>query len=151
MHTVVLNKQYAVVCQISCVSFPHSAHLVPVYSFGENEVFDQVQNPKGTWLRWIQDRLQSIMGISLPLFHARGVFQYSIGVIPYRKPINTVSEWKEHRPQTICTTPAIVSHNMFTNHFKCTIEQLEQQIPTHTHTHSPYGKREAAKTRSNNM
>ncbi|XP_031428056.1 2-acylglycerol O-acyltransferase 2 [Clupea harengus] len=72
------------------LAMEHGAHLVPVYSFGENEVFDQVQNPKGTWLRWIQDRLQSIMGISLPLFHARGVFQYSIGVIPYRKPINTV-------------------------------------------------------------
>lgn len=67
-----------------------SASLVPVYSFGENEVFDQVSNPQGTWLRWIQDSLQSIMGVSLPLFHARGIFQYSFGLIPYRKPINTV-------------------------------------------------------------
>lgn len=69
-----------------------SAHLVPVFSFGENELFDQVGNPRGTCLRWIQDKLQSIMGISLPLFHARGIFQYSFGVIPYRKPINTVGE-----------------------------------------------------------
>lgn len=37
-----------------------------------------------------QNRLQSIMGVALPLFHARGVFQYSFGLIPYRKPINTV-------------------------------------------------------------
>lgn len=37
-----------------------------------------------------QDRLQSIMGIAMPLFHARGVFQYSFGLMPYRKPINTV-------------------------------------------------------------
>ncbi|KAL2094355.1 hypothetical protein ACEWY4_009074 [Coilia grayii] len=72
------------------LAMEHGAHLVPVYSFGENEVFDQVDNPKGTWLRMIQDRLQSIMGISLPLFHARGVFQYSFGFLPYRKPINTV-------------------------------------------------------------
>ncbi|XP_056592959.1 2-acylglycerol O-acyltransferase 2 [Triplophysa dalaica] len=68
----------------------HGAHLVPTYSFGENEVFDQVENTRGTWLRYIQERLQSIMGISLPLFHARGVFQYSFGLMPYRKPINTV-------------------------------------------------------------
>ncbi|XP_057177422.1 2-acylglycerol O-acyltransferase 2 isoform X2 [Triplophysa rosa] len=68
----------------------HGAHLVPTYSFGENEVFDQVENHRGTWLRYIQERLQSIMGISLPLFHARGVFQYSFGLMPYRKPINTV-------------------------------------------------------------
>lgn len=72
--------------------FSSSADLVPIYSFGENEVFDQVENPRGTWLRYIQERLQSIMGISLPLFHARGVFQYSFGLMPYRKPINTVGK-----------------------------------------------------------
>ncbi|XP_059401062.1 2-acylglycerol O-acyltransferase 2-A-like isoform X2 [Carassius carassius] len=72
------------------LAIEHGADLVPIYSFGENEVFDQVENPRGTWLRYIQERLQSIMGISLPLFHARGVFQYSFGLMPYRKPINTV-------------------------------------------------------------
>ncbi|XP_038563346.1 2-acylglycerol O-acyltransferase 2 isoform X1 [Micropterus salmoides] len=72
------------------MAMEHGAHLVPVFSFGENELFEQVKNPRGTWLRWIQERLQSIMGISLPLFHGRGIFQYSFGLIPYRKPINTV-------------------------------------------------------------
>ncbi|KAG7222810.1 hypothetical protein INR49_016062 [Caranx melampygus] len=72
------------------MAMEHGAHLVPVFSFGENEVFDQVENQRGTWLRWTQERLQSIMGISLPLFHARGIFQYSFGLMPYRKPINTV-------------------------------------------------------------
>ncbi len=72
--------------------FSSSADLVPIYSFGENELFDQVKNPRGTWLRYIQERLQQIMGISLPLFHARGVFQYSFGLMPYRKPINTVGK-----------------------------------------------------------
>uniref|UniRef100_A0A667YH31 Monoacylglycerol O-acyltransferase 2 n=1 Tax=Myripristis murdjan TaxID=586833 RepID=A0A667YH31_9TELE len=72
------------------LAMEYGAHLVPVFSFGENEVFDQVENPRGTWLRWIQERLQAIMGISLPLFHARGIFQYSFGLMPYRKPITTV-------------------------------------------------------------
>ncbi|MEQ2278227.1 2-acylglycerol O-acyltransferase 2-A [Xenotaenia resolanae] len=72
------------------MAMEHGAHLVPVFSFGENEVYDQVENPRGTWLRWIQERLQSIMGISLPLFHARGIFQYSFGLMPYRRPIYTV-------------------------------------------------------------
>uniref|UniRef100_A0A3P8SP50 Acyltransferase n=1 Tax=Amphiprion percula TaxID=161767 RepID=A0A3P8SP50_AMPPE len=72
------------------MAMEQGAHLVPVYSFGENEVFDQVENPRGTWLRWTQERLQSIMGIALPLFHARGVFQYSFGLMPYRKPITTI-------------------------------------------------------------
>uniref|UniRef100_A0A8C1GQH6 Acyltransferase n=1 Tax=Cyprinus carpio TaxID=7962 RepID=A0A8C1GQH6_CYPCA len=72
------------------LAIEHGADLVPMYSFGENTVFDQVENPRGTWLRYIQERMQHIMGISLPLFHARGVFQYSFGLMPYRKPINTV-------------------------------------------------------------
>lgn len=68
----------------------HGVPLVPVFSFGENELFDQVENVPGSWLRWIQNRLQKIMGISLPLFHGRGIFQYSFGLLPYRRPITTV-------------------------------------------------------------
>ncbi|XP_077197345.1 2-acylglycerol O-acyltransferase 2 [Paroedura picta] len=72
------------------LAIAHGVPLVPVFSFGENELFDQVENPKGSWLRWTQEYLQKIMGISLPLFHARGVFQYSFGLLPYRRPIYTV-------------------------------------------------------------
>lgn len=73
-------------------SAPCSTPLVPVFSFGENDLFEQVRNPKGSWLRQLQHRLQQIMGISLPLFHARGIFQYSFGLIPYRRPICTVGK-----------------------------------------------------------
>ncbi|KAK2488940.1 hypothetical protein MC885_017810 [Smutsia gigantea] len=55
----------------------HGVDLVPIFSFGENDLFDQVENYPGSWLRRIQNQLQKIMGISLPLFHGRGVFQYS--------------------------------------------------------------------------
>ncbi|XP_020665348.3 2-acylglycerol O-acyltransferase 2 [Pogona vitticeps] len=72
------------------LALQHGIRLVPVFSFGENELFDQVENPKGSWLRCIQDFLQKYMGISLPLFHARGIFQYSFGLLPYRRPICTV-------------------------------------------------------------
>ncbi|KAK1336129.1 hypothetical protein QTO34_003929 [Cnephaeus nilssonii] len=68
----------------------HGVPLVPVFSFGENELFDQVENSPGSWLRWIQNQLQKVMGISLPLFHGRGIFQYSFGLLPYRRPIATV-------------------------------------------------------------
>ncbi|XP_032834501.1 2-acylglycerol O-acyltransferase 2-A-like isoform X1 [Petromyzon marinus] len=66
------------------------AQLVPVFSFGENELFQQVGNPRGSWLRAAQERLQGLMGVALPLFHARGVFQYSFGLLPYRTAIHTV-------------------------------------------------------------
>ncbi|NXN88359.1 MOGT2 acyltransferase, partial [Bombycilla garrulus] len=72
------------------LAIQHGTPLVPAFSFGENDLFDQVNNPRGSWLRRIQHRLQQIMGISLPLFHARGIFQYNLGLIPYRRPICTV-------------------------------------------------------------
>ncbi|KAE8604390.1 hypothetical protein XENTR_v10014696 [Xenopus tropicalis] len=72
------------------VAFKQGAHLVPVFSFGENELFQQVPNPKGSFLRCVQERLQKIMGFAMPLFHARGIFQYSFGLMPYRMPIHTV-------------------------------------------------------------
>ncbi|XP_034413104.1 2-acylglycerol O-acyltransferase 1 isoform X2 [Cyclopterus lumpus] len=72
------------------LALKHGAQLVPVFSFGENELFDQMENPTGSPLRKLQNRLQSIMGVAMPLFHARGVFQYSFGLMPYRKPIHTV-------------------------------------------------------------
>ncbi|XP_073404705.1 2-acylglycerol O-acyltransferase 2 [Dendrobates tinctorius] len=72
------------------LAIENGASLVPVFSFGENELFDQVENPKGSLLRSLQEKLQKLMGVALPLFHARGVFQYSFGLMPYRRPINTI-------------------------------------------------------------
>ncbi|XP_030072773.1 2-acylglycerol O-acyltransferase 1 [Microcaecilia unicolor] len=92
------------------VALKHGAHLVPVFSFGENELFQQVANPKGSVLRTVQERLQKIMGFALPLFHARGIFQYSFGLIPYRKPIHTV-----------VGKPIVVVQNL-----NPTVEEIEQ-------------------------
>uniref|UniRef100_A0A3B3TB87 Acyltransferase n=1 Tax=Paramormyrops kingsleyae TaxID=1676925 RepID=A0A3B3TB87_9TELE len=74
------------------LALKHGAQLVPVFSFGENELFDQMENPVGSPLRCLQERMQKVMGVALPLFHARGVFQYSFGLLPYRKPIHTVGK-----------------------------------------------------------
>uniref|UniRef100_A0A8C9AHL3 Acyltransferase n=1 Tax=Prolemur simus TaxID=1328070 RepID=A0A8C9AHL3_PROSS len=72
------------------LALTHGVPLVPIFSFGENDLFDQVENSSGSWLRCVQNWLQKIMGISLPLFHGRGIFQYSFGLMPYRRPITTV-------------------------------------------------------------
>ncbi|NXC15054.1 MOG2A acyltransferase, partial [Corythaeola cristata] len=85
------------------LAIEHGTPLIPTFSFGENDLFEQVWNPKGSWLRQLQYRLQQIMGISLPLFHARGIFQYSFGLLPYRRPICTVvgkpiPVQRKHRP-----------------------------------------------------
>ncbi|XP_060635757.2 2-acylglycerol O-acyltransferase 2-B-like [Anolis sagrei] len=72
------------------MALTHGAALVPVFSFGENELFLQVSNPRGSLIRAVQERLQRVMGLALPLFHARGVFQYDFGLLPFRRPIHTV-------------------------------------------------------------
>ncbi|XP_040038774.1 2-acylglycerol O-acyltransferase 2-A isoform X1 [Gasterosteus aculeatus] len=90
------------------MALKHGAQLVPVFSFGENELFDQMENPSGSPLRKLQNGLQSIMGVAMPLFHARGVFQYSFGLIPYRKPIHTVVG----KPIAVVQTPSPSSEDI---------------------------------------
>lgn len=64
--------------------------LVPVFSFGENFIYGQVPNPEGSMLRRFQDWFERNFAFSPPIFYGRGIFQYSIGIVPYRKPINVV-------------------------------------------------------------
>lgn len=47
----------------------------------------------------------------MPLIYARGVFQYSFGLMPYRKPINTVGttpRWS-HRNVAVSRRPQLLS------------------------------------------
>jgi len=64
--------------------------LVPVFSFGDHALWEQEPNPKGSRLRNFQDASQRLMQFALPLFSARGIFQYNHGLIPYRNPVDTI-------------------------------------------------------------
>ncbi|KAL6716279.1 diacylglycerol O-acyltransferase 1 [Lecanora helva] len=66
------------------------ADLVPVLAFGENELYDQLQPEQHPLIHKIQLVVKKIMGFTVPLFHARGVFNYDIGMMPYRRPLNIV-------------------------------------------------------------
>ncbi|XP_042206558.1 2-acylglycerol O-acyltransferase 1-like isoform X2 [Homarus americanus] len=68
----------------------HGASLVPMFSFGENEIYDQIANPEGSFVRRFQNALQKLIGLAPCMFIGRGVFQYSLGIVPFRKPIYTV-------------------------------------------------------------
>lgn len=68
----------------SCAS---RASLVPVFSFGEKELFQQYPNPPGSWVRRVQEALQAMLSVALPLFHGR------LGLLlPFREPIHTEGE-----------------------------------------------------------
>lgn len=112
------------------LALKHGAQLVPVFSFGENELFDQIENPAGSPLRRLQNRLQGIMGIAVPLFHARGVFQYSFGLIPYRKPIHTVVG----KPIPVTQTPSPSSEDIESLH-KVYLQSLTELFEQHKRTY----------------
>ncbi|CAF5111808.1 unnamed protein product, partial [Rotaria sp. Silwood1] len=71
------------------IGLAHGASLVPVFSFGENDLYDQISNPRGSKLRQFQMILQKKLGYSTPFFRGRGIFQYAFGFLPQRHPIDT--------------------------------------------------------------
>ncbi|TGO27415.1 hypothetical protein BPAE_0042g00280 [Botrytis paeoniae] len=66
------------------------ADLVPVLAFGENDLYDQFSADSHPWIHKFQLLVKKLMGFTIPLFHARGVFNYDVGLMPYRRPLNIV-------------------------------------------------------------
>ncbi|XP_036029801.1 diacylglycerol O-acyltransferase 2-like protein 6 [Onychomys torridus] len=70
------------------------AYVVPSYTFGENEVYNQETFPEGTWLRFFQKNFQKIgkkiLGLNFCTFHGRGLTRGSWGFLPFNHPITTV-------------------------------------------------------------
>ena len=85
-YRLVLNKRKGFVKIAIQTGIP----LVPVFSFGETEIFDQFSNEPGTFLRAYQDFVKKWTGIAPAMPYARGLSAKSYGLIPYRRPITTV-------------------------------------------------------------
>jgi 2-acylglycerol O-acyltransferase 2/2-acylglycerol O-acyltransferase 1 len=66
------------------------ADLVPVLAFGENDVYDQLDTESHPYVHKFQMLVKKVMGFTVPIFHARGIFNYDVGMMPYRRPINIV-------------------------------------------------------------
>lgn len=72
------------------LALKYGASLVPCLSFGENELFSQVPNPPGSAARKLQDAMIRTLGFTLPAVYGRGIFQYSLGLLPHRHPLHVV-------------------------------------------------------------
>lgn len=72
------------------LALKHGADLVPVYNFGETELYDQLPNEPGSRTRAIQDWMLRNAGWTTPFAHGRGVFNYSYGLLPRRVELNIV-------------------------------------------------------------
>ncbi|KAK0126242.1 diacylglycerol O-acyltransferase 1 [Cadophora gregata] len=66
------------------------ADLVPVLAFGENDLYDQLQPDSHPKIHKFQLFVKKLLGFTIPLFHARGIFNYDVGLMPYRRPLNIV-------------------------------------------------------------
>lgn len=66
------------------------ADLVPVLAFGENDLYEQVRSDQHPLIYKVQMLVKRFLGFTVPLFHARGIFNYDVGLMPYRRPLNIV-------------------------------------------------------------
>ncbi|KAL2159219.1 hypothetical protein VTH06DRAFT_2651 [Thermothelomyces fergusii] len=66
------------------------ADLVPVLAFGENELYDQLSARQHPWLHRLQMWVLRTLKFTLPFLHGRGIFNYDVGLMPYRRPLNIV-------------------------------------------------------------
>lgn len=57
----------------------NGADLVPVLGFGENDLYEQFQPDKHPFVHKFQMLVKQWVGFTIPLFHARGVFNYDVG------------------------------------------------------------------------
>ncbi|KAI8454413.1 diacylglycerol acyltransferase, partial [Phakopsora pachyrhizi] len=73
------------------LAIKEGADLVPVFSFGENEIYDQLVSQDGSVLSKLQKGFKRLFGFTFPIFYGRGLFgSGSIGLLPHRRPIVSV-------------------------------------------------------------
>jgi len=71
-----------------CLRF--GVDLVPTFSFNEQFIFRQITAEQGSFLMKVYNFVESTLGFIPVLFFGRGVFNYTFGLLPYRKPIHVV-------------------------------------------------------------
>lgn len=72
------------------IAMQTGAKLVPVLCFGENDMYEQMDNDDGSLLYYMQIKFKTIFRWTLPMFVGRGLFHRSMGWMPYMRPMNVV-------------------------------------------------------------
>ena len=87
-HSLTLNRRQG----FFRIALQHGALLVPIYSFGENDLFEQAANEEGSTLRKWQNIFLKYAGFATPLFSGAGSSGGSMPMsfIPVRVPVVTV-------------------------------------------------------------
>jgi len=69
------------------LALEHGALLFPTIVFGENDIYEQIDN---VFVRALQQAWYRVFGFSTPFFFGRGIFNYRFGWLPRRIPITMV-------------------------------------------------------------
>ncbi|KAK2009630.1 diacylglycerol acyltransferase [Colletotrichum eremochloae] len=77
------------------------ADLVPVLGFGENDLYDQLSPKSHPWVHNFQMFVLRVFKFTLPALHGRGILNYDVGMMPYRRPLNIVVG----KPIKVTTSP----------------------------------------------
>ncbi|XP_045629773.1 2-acylglycerol O-acyltransferase 3 [Ursus americanus] len=105
----------------------HGASLVPMYSFGENDIFHFKFFDTNSWQHLCQLTFKKIMGFSPCIFWGRGLFSAnSWGLLPLARPITTVVGHPIPVPQRLDPTKEEVDH-----YHTLYMEALEQLFEDH--------------------
>jgi len=129
----VLKRRYGFIK----LAIRYGASLVPVIAFGENDIWNQVKNPEGSYVRKFQKLFQKMLTFTPIFFHGRGVFQYSIGILPHRRQITTVVGKPIECP-TI-HNPDIKIIELYHQKY---VSALQELFDTHKDTYAPSRKRD---------
>ena len=70
------------------IAMETGACLVPVFTFGEVELFTPIMDPSKT--RGLLYKIQKALHVGTPLVNGRGVFNYRAGILPHRVALNTI-------------------------------------------------------------
>ncbi|RNF24910.1 putative diacylglycerol acyltransferase, partial [Trypanosoma conorhini] len=72
------------------IALQEGSPLVPVYAFGENDVYAIPRVATSAWWRRVEKLFRKATTFGFPLFLGRGWFNYSFGILPHRRPITVV-------------------------------------------------------------
>lgn len=86
MYRILIKKRKGF-CRLA---LKHGSPLVPVFSFGEHVVYDQVQSEPGSAMFRFQEALRRHAGMAPVIIRGRGIFQYTFGLLPHRLPVTVV-------------------------------------------------------------
>ncbi|KAJ9051068.1 diacylglycerol O-acyltransferase 1 [Entomophthora muscae] len=78
-------------CGFVRMAIKNGADLVPVFGFGENQLYEQPDNSVGSWTRTIQTFSKRTFGIAFPIYYGRGIFNYNFGLLPHRLPLTVIT------------------------------------------------------------